>query len=81
MKYADFLEDFRQKNHDGDNYGDIIDILDRYKILSNSKKLLTEAHEKYSNEYEKLKILSAQIGVKYVNDNMTLSNKYELLKK
>ena len=47
------------KNHDGDNYGDIIDILDRYKILSNSKKLLTEAHEKYSNEYEKLKILSA----------------------
>ena len=41
MKYADFLEKFRVKNHDGDNYGDIIDILDRYKILSKSKKQLT----------------------------------------
>ena len=30
MKYADFLEKFRIKNHDGDNYGDISDILERY---------------------------------------------------
>lgn len=40
MKYAEFLDSFRVKNHDGDNYGDIIDILDRYKILNNSKKTL-----------------------------------------